>query len=408
MSNRQLQGWSADPFGLHEERYFSAGRPTKLVRDGTVESYEDPPSDTYEVPDDEPEAEAFAPAPAAAPARYAPGRYAPVRYAPGRAAPGRYADGAPPRAGVSGQYARGGPDAGSGVRRRPRALLIVAATAIVAATVAGMVVLVKQESRSTPNPNRPTAISPVAFVRQSAAKTLAEKTAIVTLSGTMQSSGRTAEINGTGELNFSANTMSFYLTVDASSQLLTETELLVSGNLYVSLTIGGTSLAKLTGGRQWIELPVSQSGSANLVGSDPLSSLSLLEQQGIYVRSIGTRVIEGQSCTGYAVTPTKAALLASVRTEFAKLGYSPALIDQQVSLAQQMLPPTVTVWLDAQGLMREMSMNLGVQTGGSGGATSGSMVIHVSNYGSPVRATPPPSSDVISYDSFLKALGAKA
>jgi hypothetical protein len=135
MSNRQLQGWSADPFGLHEERYFSAGRPTKLVRDGKVESYEDPPSDTYA---DEPETEAFAPAPAVA-------------------APGWYAPGGPPqRADVSGQDARADPGAAQGVRRRPRALLIVAAVAIVAATVAGMIVLVKQESRATPNPNRPT------------------------------------------------------------------------------------------------------------------------------------------------------------------------------------------------------------------------------------------------------------
>jgi hypothetical protein len=36
-------GWQSDPFGLHEQRYFSLGRPTKLVRDGTVESYDEPP-----------------------------------------------------------------------------------------------------------------------------------------------------------------------------------------------------------------------------------------------------------------------------------------------------------------------------------------------------------------------------
>jgi phospholipase C len=40
------QGWFQDPFGLHEARYFSAGRPTKLVRDGNVESYDEPPYDT--------------------------------------------------------------------------------------------------------------------------------------------------------------------------------------------------------------------------------------------------------------------------------------------------------------------------------------------------------------------------
>ena len=38
-----LQGWAEDPFRLHEQRYFSAGRPTKLVRDDGVESYDEPP-----------------------------------------------------------------------------------------------------------------------------------------------------------------------------------------------------------------------------------------------------------------------------------------------------------------------------------------------------------------------------
>ena len=47
-TNRTLQGWAPDPFGLHESRYFSDGRPTKLVMDGGVESYDEPPSDTFD------------------------------------------------------------------------------------------------------------------------------------------------------------------------------------------------------------------------------------------------------------------------------------------------------------------------------------------------------------------------
>jgi hypothetical protein len=38
------QGWHRDPFSLHEGRWFSAGRPTRLVRDHGVESYDEPPS----------------------------------------------------------------------------------------------------------------------------------------------------------------------------------------------------------------------------------------------------------------------------------------------------------------------------------------------------------------------------
>lgn len=43
--NSQAQGWYRDPYGLHEDRYFSAGKPTKLVRDGARESYDPPPYD---------------------------------------------------------------------------------------------------------------------------------------------------------------------------------------------------------------------------------------------------------------------------------------------------------------------------------------------------------------------------
>src|SRR5579863_7262764 len=36
-------GWFRDPFDLNEDRYFSEGRPTKLVRDGGRESLDPPP-----------------------------------------------------------------------------------------------------------------------------------------------------------------------------------------------------------------------------------------------------------------------------------------------------------------------------------------------------------------------------
>jgi hypothetical protein len=39
----KAQGWYRDPYAVHQDRYFSAGRPTKLVRDGAAESYDPPP-----------------------------------------------------------------------------------------------------------------------------------------------------------------------------------------------------------------------------------------------------------------------------------------------------------------------------------------------------------------------------
>jgi hypothetical protein len=38
------EGWYTDPYGCHEARWLSNGEPTKLVRDGDLESYDDPPA----------------------------------------------------------------------------------------------------------------------------------------------------------------------------------------------------------------------------------------------------------------------------------------------------------------------------------------------------------------------------
>jgi hypothetical protein len=45
MADERAEGWYADPFGRHEARWMSDGSPTKLVRDGDEESYEDPPDE---------------------------------------------------------------------------------------------------------------------------------------------------------------------------------------------------------------------------------------------------------------------------------------------------------------------------------------------------------------------------
>ncbi len=41
------EGWYTDPFGRHEARWFSVGTPTKLVRDGEAETYDDPPDEEW-------------------------------------------------------------------------------------------------------------------------------------------------------------------------------------------------------------------------------------------------------------------------------------------------------------------------------------------------------------------------
>jgi hypothetical protein len=43
MGAASAEGWYRDPFAIHEDRWMSQGRPTKLVRDGDTEAYDPPP-----------------------------------------------------------------------------------------------------------------------------------------------------------------------------------------------------------------------------------------------------------------------------------------------------------------------------------------------------------------------------
>jgi hypothetical protein len=88
-------GWQRDPFGIHEDRYFSRGEPTKLVRDRGVESYDDAPNPstsaaTDEVvprgdntPSEEPEVKTYGPPPPSAPL-LPPGKWRPDPWGYGR------------------------------------------------------------------------------------------------------------------------------------------------------------------------------------------------------------------------------------------------------------------------------------------------------------------------------------
>jgi hypothetical protein len=360
MANRRQQGWSADPFGLHEERYFSAGRATKLVRDGTTESYDEPPSGTWDMPDDAPEAEGFAASPAGA--------------------QDRPAGEALPRAGVGGPYA----DGSGAVPKRSIARSLAAAATVIAITVVAGIVLVTQESRPAAAPNQAPTIPAAAFVIRSAGRSLAEGTADMTVNGTLKAQFGAYVVNGAGEVNFGTNAWALDATFITPSPPVSEQMVMVNGSFYIAESIDGAS----SKAGDWVQMPASEWVAENAVGSDPLSTLLVLEQPGGSVLALGARDLDGVSCTGYAVTPSKAAMIEAARTESARLGYSAAVTGQLVSQAEG-TPPTITIWFDAQGLVREETENLSAPAGNQGGAVSGSIVMDFSNFGSPVRITAP-------------------
>ena len=51
MKPSKAEGWYRDPYELHEDRWFSAGRATSLVRDAGQEASDEPPDQPYDPAD---------------------------------------------------------------------------------------------------------------------------------------------------------------------------------------------------------------------------------------------------------------------------------------------------------------------------------------------------------------------
>ena len=376
MANLGPQGWATDPFGLHEARYFSAGQPTKLVRDGGVESFDEPPSN----------ADGLAVVTARATAVLEP---------PGFDRP-HEAD--------SGDTYRYDPGSARVPRPRPWDGVAWAAIAILAAAALVIGVVVTQTPKTAPATTLDTTTAAtVAFVAQSAQRTLGQRTADVTVSGTVRFGSQTIPTGGTGEVNFTTNAMTLDTTFTAAGRSTTEKEILVNESLYQMLIVDVQGQPQ-PGHLKWIQMPVQQATSANLTGSDPLASLTTLEQQGYTVQALGTKLIDNVTCTGFAVTPSRQAMISAAQKEASELGLSPALTTFEVGMARIMQPATITVWIDPHQLVREMGVSIpSLEFNGS--AVSGSIIMDFSHFGVPVRITAPPSADTVSLSSYLKALG---
>jgi hypothetical protein len=250
-------------------------------------------------------------------------------------------------------------------------------------------------------------IAPADFVVSSTQNTLAQHTADVVFSGSVTVAGHDVPLNGTGQADFSTNGFSATLSETAAGTSLVERELADAGHLYMGMTIDGHDMSEFTGGARWISIPTPGAGSSSPgVGSvDPLSQIQLLEKKGATVVRLGTSVIDGDTVSGYSVTPSPSQVQQSLQQEFAAGQFTPAQQQQILDASKALGTFSSDVWVDSSGLLRRETVNVG---GGTSGAT-GKVDVTFSNFGTPVTIEPPAAGDVISFsqfDSDLQALQA--
>jgi len=244
---------------------------------------------------------------------------------------------------------------------------------------------------------------PADFVVSSTQQTLAQHTADLVVSGRISGPGTDVSITGTGQVDFVSNSLTADLSTGTSGTSVSSREVVANGNVYVGLTIDGMSMSQLTGGADWVSIPIPDQNATSAFGTgsvNPLSEIQFLETKGATVVRLGTSVINGDVVSGYSVTPTRAEESEIVQHEIST-GELPASDQQQVlNSLNQLGTLTCDVWFDSSGLLRRESVNIG---GGSSGV-SGQVDFTYQNYGVPVSIEAPPASDVISSSQFAADL----
>jgi hypothetical protein len=217
------------------------------------------------------------------------------------------------------------------------------------------------------------------------------------MSGTFALGGKTVTMQGTGAFGTDgkAATSDFNVVGFPSAGGMTERMIQLNNIVYVSTSISGQNF--MPSSKTWISEPVSINGSTQASPSfsgQVLTGLTTLEKQGITVQKLGPKVIGNVNCTGYSVTPPNSG---------GETG-------------------TITVWIDAQHLVCEFSMNVapditlnGVDmganaTGGTGDSSSVSvnMTMDFSYSAMRLQVTAPPASSTISLNDYLNQLGQPA
>jgi hypothetical protein len=385
VTSSELQGWYDDPFRLHQARYFSAGRPTKLVRDGAVESYDEPPAEIAPGP-----GAAAAPAPAVTGTLY-------------RGAVGVesvQASGSDPWVADQRAYRQRGPRAGVLVS----IAALLTAGGVTAALLAGK--------------SGPTAAPVTALMAYTA--TMNAGSADVSSSFAITSANHKLDViaSESGPMSWSANQGEAVLDFSLDGkQFLTGRQIFDGSTVYSKLGMNGVTAGVLGIGTGWTETTwtgeSSPAASGTLAGlllwgltspsgmTSPASLLAVLNAQATSVLNLGDEVLAGVSTTHYrAIIP------------LSRLGTGSAADERQ---AEQVLGASsigVDYWVDSARLLRQLRLDLTVQnqppdpTPSSAGEVTIpltglypmtlAITLQLSRYGVPVDVVPPSAAQITS------------
>jgi hypothetical protein len=362
-----VHGWHSDPFHLHEDRYFTRGEPTRLVRDHGIESYDEPPGSP--------------PRPLSHPPALL-GTQLPAENL--LSGPSRQISTPAEPAGIA-----AAPAHPTKAHRRRRRFFggggLLGAMGIVVAVVL-----------STVGSGSNAQAALISAVNAS----LSDKSAHLTESGSVRASGLTVATTGSGSVDFTTDEVQIGLQVKVKGVDQDETAIYDAGVVYEQLP----QIAQLLPGKSWVSLDLaslnprssSAPGPSNL-GSDPIAELRLLALQGNTVTALGSSSINGVTVQGYSVT-----LNSSAINDELKGSDLPAWMKQTLSHVN-VIGAIDRVYVNGSG---ELARTTSTDTESAAGITvTVSEATDYSDYGAAVSISIPPASQVAPLTEFLQKTG---
>jgi hypothetical protein len=292
---------------------------------------------------------------------------------------------------------------------RGRSVVVLAASAGALVALAGCAS--SSSAGGTPSTNRGSSSSPLQTVQSAYASTIGQKSARLSLSENLNVAGHHITATGTGVEDFAGHTLDSTLTV-AGQQIEVRK---LGQTLYTRLPSAAAS--GLPGSKPWVSINLSallQHATGSSLSQleagqqdDPASILAYLKQASANgLHRAGTASIRGVQTTKYTATIDLNKVAAA---EGGKLG---SVTRSQIKTLGTSTYP-MSVWVDAKGLVRQLSAQLSASPTtpsmpGSGSSSS----VHVNvgatiqfyDFGTPVSVSAPPASQTNDITKVVQGL----
>jgi hypothetical protein len=245
-----------------------------------------------------------------------------------------------------------------------------------------------------------------AAVSAAVTSSLSHRTAVLGISGSVQSDGTDAPIVGFGQADFTKDTMQVLLKIGSSTiggNSVTENADYLDNVIYLNM---GELVGRVLPGKSWLSMDLARGGGATgasgslgvdggSVSDDPLAILSILGQSGNTAVDLGSSVVSGQRVEGYSVTVQPGAIRSDIARE-----HLPSWMRESVTAVSD---PRLgyRIYVDQAGLVQRMTTGVSLEV--SGHRLTETISMDFSKYGSPVSIAVPPAGQVATFGTFLQA-----